>query len=199
MLIYGQLQTAQIIFIYFLIFLGENPWFEVKNVRPMSLLYCIISVLRLSGFFRYISNFSTIAAKWLRKKLLKTQMQIRIVPSENIFNPLCGACASNIRKSLMATSHAKRQISEIAILQFSGYQQSQGCLVSFSIKTRWLDFSRQLQQYVPNLYNLIITLVREWSVVKSHLEQSLSFRKTSYDEWALISSYHKTQWGHINF
>ena len=156
-----------------------------------------LSVCYGSSFF--FSNFSTIAAKWLSKKLLKTQMQIRIVPSENIFNPLCGACASNIRKSLMATSHAKRQISEIAILQFSGYQQSQGCLVSFSIKTRWLDFSRQLQQYVPNLYNLIITLVREWSVVKSHLEQSLSFRKTSYDEWALISSYHKTQWGHIRF
>ena len=121
----------------FFIFLGEDPSFQVKIVEtnvPAFPDYCIISVLWLCGFF--FSNFSTIAAKWLRKKLLKTQMQIRIVPSENIFNPLCGACASNIRKSLMATSHAKRQISEIAILQFSGYQQSQGCLVSFSIKTR---------------------------------------------------------------
>ena len=51
---------------FLFIFLGEDPSFEVKNVETnvpaVSLDICI-------------SNFS----KWLRKKLLKTQMQIRIV------------------------------------------------------------------------------------------------------------------------
>ena len=58
----------------FFIFLGEAPSFEVKNVKtnvPAFPDYCIISVLWLCGFFRYISNLSTIAAKWLRKKTLE--------------------------------------------------------------------------------------------------------------------------------